>query len=181
MAFLVYERTVDNGIATLKATGTTFSLAGHKLIYKAWEAQGKPINRGWHVGIDELVKLQSDGQQSAETRRLVIDVAPTAARKIGLIELLDVYAYTFGTGDPGEAEWTPLMLRMRDVLYDERAVTPEQKARIIAEIPEPKSDEDFIEFLYLKGHAAGWTWGRNGATNAAFIQKSAREYFRRFF
>jgi len=73
------------------------------------------------------------------------------------------------------------MLRLRDVLYEEREVTPQEKARIIAEIPEPTRQDDFVEFLYLNGDAQRWGWGRNGSTNAVFIQGEARDYFWPFF
>jgi len=35
--------------------------------------------------------------------------------------------------------------------------------------------------LYLNGTDRGWNWGRNGMTNAAFLQNSARDYFRKYF
>ena len=179
MAFLLFERAVVGAKSVLRPTGQHFQLAGYQLIHQAWSESGKPKNRGWQVSADRLIQLHTGGKESYATRRLVIDFDPLASWRIGLIELLDVYAYTHAEGD--EVTLTPLMLRMRDVLYEERPVTPEEKAKTLAEIPEPAQEVDFVEFLYLNGDARRWAWGRNGSTNGAFIQQDARDYFRRFF
>jgi len=76
------------------------------------------------------------------------------------------------------------MLRFRDVYYEEfeTQLVPAQKITILNRLPEYKADSlDFVEFLYLNGDSRSWNWGRNGMTNAAFIQGSARDYFRQFF
>jgi uncharacterized protein YhfF len=94
MAFLIFERLVDAGGATLRPTGQPFSLAGYNLVYRAWEARGRPTDEGWDVSADELVRLVTNGEHTAATRRLIIDFDPNAKRRIGLIELVHVYAYT---------------------------------------------------------------------------------------
>lgn len=182
MAFLIYELTDQAHSPILKPTGETFSLAGHNLIYRAWQKSGQPTDQGWHISADELIRLHSDGQESYGTRRLIIDFDPKAKRRIGLIELLDIYAYTHGYGS-GEASWTPLMLRMRYAFYKEyeSEITEEHKSRIIGTIPLSEDGNDFVEFLYLNGPDKGWNWGKNGMTNAAFLQGDARAYFRKFF
>ena len=76
------------------------------------------------------------------------------------------------------------MLRLTDVFYDEYDPPLDnlQKDEILNGLPEPKPDApDFVEFLYLQGPDRGWNWGRNGMTNAPFLQGDAREYFRQFF
>ena len=76
---------------------------------------------------------------------------------------------------------TPLMLRIRDVHYQEYEpdITDQQKDEIIQQLPEVADDTpDYIEFLYLRGP---WNWGRNGMTTAAFLHEEARDYFRQFF
>jgi hypothetical protein len=182
MAFLMFERIEEGGSVFLRPTNESFSLAGYNLVYKAWVKRGSPTDKGWHVAADELIRLQSDGEQSYETRRLIIDFDPSAKQRIGLIELLDVYAYTHGN-DLGEPLWTPLMIRMRDIFYKEydREISIEEKSQIIRSIPEPLDGDDFVEFLYLNGPDKGWNWGRNGMTNAAFLHGEARTYFRNFF
>lgn len=182
MAFLVYERMSKAGKDILRATGNHFTLGGHSLIYKAWEARGKPKNQGWHVNADELIKLYSGGQASYETMRLIIDYDPNSKTSIGLIELLHVYAYTYAKTD--KVDWTPLMLRLRDVYIcnPKETITKDKKAEMISEIT-PYYSDDYIEFLYLQGDKdkRGWAWGRNGSTNAAFIHGEARKYFKNYF
>ena len=131
-----------------------------------------------------LVRLATNGDHTAATRRLIIDFDPNAKWRIGLIELLHVYAYTYQGKEPGTVEWTPLMLKMRNLFYEEYEqdmLSGEEKTRRIAVLPERPDVSEFVEFLYLNGTRRGWNWGRNGSTNAVFIGDSAREYFRRFF
>jgi hypothetical protein len=182
MAFLVYGRRLNNGIEILKATGEHFSLAGYNLIYSAWERRGKPINQGWHVDATELADIYSGGKKSHEDVSFIIDFDPNATWRIGLIELLDIYVYTYEGNGANEVSWSPLMLRMRDVYYNDSfdQLTAVEKNNIISELT-PQYGEDFIEFLYLNGSDKGWNWGRSGATNAVFLQGEAREYFRQFF
>ena len=180
MAFLVFERVQASRGVVLRPTGEHYQLAGRHLLRKAWESQGRPIERGWHARADDLIKLLSDGAHGYDTRRLVIDFHPTAKHRIGLIEILDIYAYTHASAPPSEPGWTPLMLRLRDVFYEEYdADVTSRKDGIIAELLERPEEPDFVEFLYLQDK--DWNWGRNGSTNAAFLQGNARKYFREFF
>ena len=186
MAFLVFERTKgtsgSDGSVALRPTGESFRLAGYNLIYRAWEKRGQPVDQGWHVSADELIRTYSRDQQTSDTRRLVIDFHPRSRWRIGLIELLDVYAYSWGNNS-AKVAWTPLMLRLRDVFYEEfdDEITPHEKNELIKEIPETNPAPDFVEFLYLNGADKGWSWGMNGRTNAAFLRGDARAYFRQFF
>ena len=146
MAFLIFERTDGNeGSGVIQLTGEHFSLAGYNLIYKAWKKRGQPLDQGWHVSADELIRIDSNGLQTYDTRRMVIDFSPNARWSIGLIELLDVYAYTWGYGS-GKAAWTPLMLRLRDVFYEEyySKITDQQKNEIMQQLPEPNDDSDWL-------------------------------------
>lgn len=183
MAFLIFERTDGNGgSGVLRPTGEHFRLAGYNLIYQAWETRDQPLDQGWHVSTDKLIQIDNNGLQTYDTRRMVIDFDPNARWRIGLIELLDIYAYTWGNGS-GKVAWTPLMLRLRDVFYEEYdpEITDQQKNEIMQQLPEPDDDSDFVEFLYLNGPDKGWNFGSNGRTNAAFLQGEARAYFRQFF
>jgi hypothetical protein len=114
---------------------------------------------------------------------LVVDFHPTAKNRVGLVELLDIYAFTWAYSSRRKASWTPLMLRMRDLFYREyaRPLTKTKRSAIMDRVPEPKSPPEFIEFLYLNGDDKSWNWGRVGATNAVFLQGEARDYFRQFF
>lgn len=179
---MVFERFQEEGERLVRDTRKQFSLAGwnNGLLYKAWEKNGGPLDKGWHVSADELIQIYSGGSQSKSTRMLGIDWNPGWKNGIGLIELLDVYAYTYGNGS-GEASWTPIMLRMRDVLYIED-MDISKKDEILSRVQEPSQKKsDFVEFLYITGNDKYWNWGMNGMTNAAFLEKPAREYFRPFF
>ncbi len=179
MAFLLYRTDGD----FLVKTGLTFSLAGYNLIYRMWESRGKPTDQGWHITRDDLALAHGRSDQPERSNRFVIDFDPKSKRRIGLIELLDIYVYTVAALESGKAAWSCMMLRLRDVLYEEvkDGVSAEEKERRIARIPEPDANQDFVEFLYLNGSDSGWNWGVNGKTNAAFIQGPARNYFREFF
>jgi hypothetical protein len=183
VTFMIFERQQRNGRAVLCPAKESFRLAGYNLMHAAWTSRGSPIKVGWHVNADELIRLHYSGAHDSRSRRFIIDFDPNATRRIGLVELLDVYAFTWGDGSGGP-EWTPLMLRMRDLFYQEYdpQIDPARKAEIIACIDEPDSSTaDFVEFLYLNGPRYGWNWGRNGMTNAAFLNGLARDYFRQFF
>ena len=177
IAFLLYERKTEENTSLLCPTGENYHLAGYNLIYRAWKDHGSPINTGWHVSADELIRLHTNQEHTYDSRRLLIDFHPSSTYRIGIIELLDIYAYTFGNDDL-EAEWTPMMLRLRSILYTEEGpFDKERKASILSELPDGEDSQDIVEFLYL----SGWNWGRNGMTNAAFIEGEARNYFRKFF
>ena len=183
MTFHVYRRESQGTLDVLHLTGEEFSLAGYNLLYSAWEQRGKPIRQGWRISADELIKLYSENTESHDTRRLIIDYHPSNMERIPLIEIQEIFLFNWDGGTPDSVGWTPMMLRLRDVL-DEWSDTPmsqvERKQRMTRlEIEE--YGEDFVEFLYLKGDDGGWNWGRNGATNAVFLNGEARDYFRQFF
>lgn len=179
MTFLVYQ---SDG-SFLEKTGLNFRLAGFNLVHRIWESRGRPTDRGWHISRDDLIANYEPSGKPERPYRFLIDFDPDAKWRIGLVELLDIYVYTFAGTEHGKAKWSPMMLRLRDVLYEEfdGDIPPEEKEKRIARIPEPDSNDDFVEFLYLNGSDQGWRWGMNGMTNAAFIHGPAREYFRQYF
>lgn len=179
MAFMFYERKNGN----LIHTGRYFSLAGYNLIHSLWEKRGKPTNQGWHMSEDDLIKEYTQDKGNIQTNALLIDFHPNARIRLGIIELMDIYAYTYSGATENEAGWTPMMLRLRDVLYEEyeQEISDDEKEEKIKSIKAPTDSDDFVEFLYINGPDKGWNWGRNGMTNAAFIHGPSREYFRQFF
>ena len=179
MAFIVYKK--ENG--KLIAINETFSLAGYNLIYRLWVNRERPTDQGWHISADDLIKVHTEGKESYKTRGLLVDFDPKSKRRIGIIELLDIYIYTFSSTKPDEAGWSPMMLRFRDIMYEEfeKEITLDAKYGKIMEIDDFENKGDFVEFLYLNGSDKGWKWGMNGMTNAAFIQGPAREFFRQYF
>lgn len=179
MAFMFYDRKDGN----LIHTGKYFSLAGYNLIYNLWEKRGKPTNQGWHMSADDLIRESTKNEGTIQTNALLIDFDQNSRIRIGIIELMDIYAYTYSGATAKEAGWTPMMIRLRDVLYEEydKEISDKEKEGRIKSLKEPYNEDDFVEFLYLNGSEKGWNWGRNGMTNAAFVQGPAREYFRKFF
>lgn len=180
MAFLLFERTVAG--AALRPTGASSCLAGHNLLYQEWLAHGFPVDAGWHASTDPLFRILTDGAHDTLSRRLVIDFDPNATWRVGLVELLNVYAYTWGDGQD-RPSWTPLMLRLRDVHYEEfdPPIDQARKAVILADLPEPAPDApDFVEFLYLNGPDRGWNWGEERDDEHGLPARAARNYFRSF-
>lgn len=135
--YLIYERVTVNGVPMISKLNDTFSLAGYNLIYKAWERRGKPLNKGWHVTADDLIQIHTNEQHNSQKMMLVIDFKPKSKNEIGLVQILDVYAYTYSDDakvNP-KPKWTPLMLRLKEVLdvgYDPQK---QQKQNIIALLP----------------------------------------------
>ncbi len=179
MAFMFYERKNGN----LIHTGRYFSLAGYNLIQNLWQKRGKPTNQGWHMREDDLIREYTQGKGNIQTNALLIDFHPNARNRLGIIELMDIYAYTYSGTTEKEAGWTPMMLRLRDVLYEEydQELSDNEKEKKIKSIKAPRGNDDFVEFLYINGPDKKWNWGRNGMTNAAFIHSPARDYFRQYF
>ena len=181
MSFLVFERLQDDqGRTVLRNNGASFSLAGDNLLFKAWKKRGKPLDQGWHVSANELIEIHSSGTATPDTMRLVSDINPNISNSIFLVELLDIYAYTWGYGTD-KAVWTPFMLRLRQILYEEYDDEIIEKEKIFQEVPEPTDSAEYVEFLYLQGDNNSWKFGPSGRTNAALIGGEAREYFRQFF
>lgn len=157
-------------------------LAGYNAIYNLWIKKGKPLNQGWHITLDELIKEVNGGTGDSNTHRLIIDFDPNATWRIGLVEVLDIYIYTYGNG-ADTAIWSPIMLRLRDVLYEEKTIDLKNKGKKIAKFcidKRPFNNDDIFEFLYLQGEEKGWNWGGR-RVNAPFIHKEAREFFKKFF
>jgi hypothetical protein len=187
MTFSIFDKqTRQDKQQVLSATSEIFSIGGRNLLYRAWLARSKPLDAGWRVSRDELLSLHNPDYNETN-KELVIDFDPNAKRKIGLVNLIEIYAYTHSltsrSNQERQASWTPFMLRLGDVFYQEfdHDLTPQEKQTLLREIILPCPQTESIEFLYLRGEKEGWNWGRNGLTNAAFIQGPARDFFRQFF
>ena len=178
MAFLIYRKEFDK----LIAAGEKYMLAGHRLIYTIWQSKNKPVNQGWHISVDELIKAHTNGKESDKTMSFLIDYNPNSKREIGIVELLDIYLYTYASKS-GEVWWSPVMLRLRRILHETSSTDfpPDEIERVKKTMNIPKEDREIVEFLYINGDKDHWNWGMNGMTNAAFIESPAREYFRKFF
>jgi len=182
MPFYLYKRAQDDSRECLGKIGK-ISLGGRNAIFRAWKGRGKMVNRGWHVTGEELIKEADIKVAEGARCSIIIDYDPGAKHRIELLELLDIYVYTYGNTKTGTVWWSPLMLRLRTVWHYEskHAISKEQRIQKIERLCEPKNGPDIFEFLYLQGEDRGWAWGRVGQVNAPLIEKEAREYFKIFF
>jgi hypothetical protein len=179
MAFMLFKKEFgDDGTHYVNAH-QHYKLAGYNLLYKLWEKRSKPVQSGWSVTADDLLKEHGNGF-SSDDFTLVIDFDPNSQQRIGLVEIESIHVFTYG--DNNSVFWSPMMLELRDVYYEEfdEPLLPGKKSNILDRLPSLAPSRDkIVEFLYLQG--AAWSWGRNGSTNAAFIKNDARKFFQSFF
>jgi hypothetical protein len=188
MPFYLYSRTEENkenAIQEVFQQLREVRLAGYNVIYNLWVEKGKPLDRGWEISNTELLNHVAGDQKN---HSIVIDFDPRAKWRIGLVELSDIYAYTYSYGAPnGKAVWTALMLRLRELFYTEFDTdkdineTSAIKKKFSVNKRSEGPDQDIFEFLYLQGNNGGWNWGRVGKVNAVFLDRTARSYFKKFF
>lgn len=180
MPFLIFSKKLENGGTIISYTGNHFKLAGSKsgLIYKTWKKKGRPLEQGWHINADELLREQESGLNS-DNACLVIDRNPNSDTEIGLIMISDIYVYTFSDdNDNNTVGWSPMMLKLKNIHVPPSKKGKEEALKRIVLKDDP---EGIIEFLYLKGDNNSWSWGRNGGTNAAFLHKESLQYFKQYF
>ena len=91
-------------------------LAGHQLTYRAWQNRGRPLNEGWDVSVDELIRLHSNSARNSDSHAFIVDYDPSSRARLALIELLHIYLYTYGDPSNQRATFSPLLLRFRDTL-----------------------------------------------------------------
>jgi len=179
MAFMLFKKERKEAGVYYANAHQSYKLAGYGLLYNLWNKRGKPVESGWSITADELLK-EHDEKISDISHALVIDFDPNSQSRIGLVEIEAIHIYTYG--DKAGAAWSPIMLELRDVYYEEfdQPITPDQKSKTLARVPDFSPDrKKIVEFLYVRGES--WNWGRNGITNAAFIYDDARKYFQKFF
>ena len=164
-----------------------FNLAGNKngLIYKMWVKRGKPVGQGWTATADELLRIYAEEYNylnyNGDECALIVDFHPTSRNRIGLIEIDRIHVYTYGEED--YVEWSPLMLELTEV-YSKNEIEDFSgvlKQHLLSKIEVAPERQKMVEFLYLNGDDYYWNWGKNGTTNAGFLYKDAREYFKIFF
>jgi hypothetical protein len=185
MTFLVYKAITDQGVVRLRpADRAEKNYKLTQLLQHAWDEEKRPVNQGWDVSADKLIRIHSNGNESYQTRRLLNDFHPSSTERIGLVEFLHVYAFTWGDKH-GNPTWVPFMLKGRDTFYKEDydTLSAGDKERVLADLQEfDPNGSEFVEFLYANINKNGnWVWGRTGMTNAAFLHGEAREFFRTCF
>ena len=177
MAFIIFKKEKIKDKLFYIHNDESYKLAGIGLIKNLWEKNKNPINKGWSISANDILKEHRE-EYADDTHSLVIDFHPSSTERIGLIEIEKIHLYTYGKGKT--AYWTPMMLELRDTFYEEdyENLTAEKKRKEINKIKVNDERSQIIEFLYLQGN---WNWGRNGSTNAAFLHEESRNYFKNFF
>jgi hypothetical protein len=187
MSFLQYRRDRQEGAERLTNTGHNFKLAGHNLIYKAWEKKNRPLNKGWHITAGQLIEILSQEkktfsskEETCDTLCLLIDYDPNSKLRIGLAELREIHLFTVRKNESNKAYWSPMLLKLRSVLeiQDVKNWESDKIKEQKKEIRSPKYEKEIIEFLYINGDDEGWNWGKNGMTNGALLYPDAWTYFR---
>jgi len=181
MAFYLYKHEkVTENIAFEIVDGV--SLAGYNVIYNRWKIKGEPRNEGWQIDSDDLVNELQPMVGDAYNPMVLIDYDPSGKGEVVLLQIKDIYAYTYACKDTGEVWWTPIMLRLQKVFgRDLPSALDEKHKRDLISSFNPEYQEEVVEFLYMQGEKKGWIWGRVGMVNAALIPPGAREYFRQYF
>lgn len=180
MPFYLYETFQNNNSYCYKKIRQV-QLAGYNAIYDLWVDNAKPIEQGWHIKADDLIKKTTNDTGNYSSHRIIVDLAPRNKNEIFLLELLDIYLYTYGDQATGKAHWSPLMLRLRDVYYCYSNDEFEDRLKLVNEFYGLQYSEDIFEFLYIQGNDKGFVFGPVGSVNGALIHKDAKNYFKKYF
>ena len=121
----------------------------------------------WHATANDLL---AESGVSAKGHSLIADLKPATRGNVTLMELTDVWGYSY-------AEWTPIALRLES-LYTDRAVGDPERFRQRFH-DEGCSRHPVHQFLYLQGGLRGgsWTWGPVGSVNGVLLWPDALKYF----
>lgn len=169
MPFYLYKKQLTESKEYLFKQERNIQLAGRQTIHSLWNAKNKPRG-GWSMSADELIKTVMQNNGDSASHSIIIDLAP-GRREIAFYELTDIWAYTYFT-DGGQVNWTPLMLKLKEIVEIERRNEFRQSVN--------EQPVFCYEFLYLQGENGGWRWGRNGSVNGALLYSDAFEYFQHF-
>ena len=179
MPAFLYQRSTTGGKRYLNQV-RQISLAGFGALHSLWSSEGKPIDKGWYITAAGLIVYAIGANGKVGDHEIIIDAAPSVKSLVDLVQVVDIHVYTHGN-DAGGASWSNLMLRVKDVCWEE-GVTPDKKTALTKRFEEPSVyGEDILTFLYLHGDARSWNFGRIGQMNGAWLHSQARDYFRRFF
>lgn len=158
------------------------NLAGYNAVFKLWEKKGKPLNRGWNISKEELITYALGKEEEVDLHSAIFDIIPSRKDQVYLLEVLDIYLYTYREEKTERARWSNLMLRLSEIFGKEKIESEEEKAGLTREFPFKRwPEENIYTFLYLKGEEGSWNWSRLGQMNGALIFKEAQAYFKEFF
>jgi hypothetical protein len=182
MAIYLYQQINTDGKIIFKQVGTT-PLAGHNIIYNQWKKKGEPKNEGWHISFTDIESELIDKISPCNRPALLIDYDPGGEEEVVLLQVIDIYPYTYADRETGLIWWSPMMLKMKKVYYHKLTgpINPDQRQNLIITFDLHDHNEEFVEFLYVQGEKGGWSWGKTGRVNAALIPPEARKHFQKYF
>lgn len=178
-AYLFQKFKDSNGIRYVKEK--RIPLAGHNAIQNLWVKKDRPFEKGWAISSEELIKYVLNKNDTEKKYSIIIDSAPSVNTKIDYKELHDIHLYTFKNQHEDKADWSVILLRVRDV-YGRTDIKEEERSSANNQFYFEEYDKNLIySFLYLHGDYRGWNWGRLGQMNGAWIYPNARKYFSKIF
>jgi hypothetical protein len=182
MAIYLYQYTIEGGSTHFELLGEA-QLAGANAIFHIWQQKGEPRNQGWHINSNDLSNHFKDKVPAGSCPTVVIDYDPRGKEEIVLLQILDIYPYTYANKNTGEVWWSPMMLRMKKIFGKQPSapINVDERHGLIAKFDLYDFDEEIVEFLYVQGKKGGWNSGMVGRVNAALIPPEARMYFRKYF
>ncbi|HUT32732.1 MAG TPA: hypothetical protein VNE39_04555 [Planctomycetota bacterium] len=121
----------------------------------------------WHATAGDLL---AEAGIRARGHAVVVALKPTVKGNLSLLELTDVWGYSY-------AEWTPLALRLETLFVDRSVADPARFQQRFTD--EGCGRTPVHEFLYLRGGLRGgaWTWGPVGSVNGVLLRPDALGYF----
>lgn len=168
MSFMLYHINGESGrvqykfVRGIRLAGKSGVLA---TITRSLNAE-KRIPLKWHASAKKIVQMLGG---SPTEQAIVFDAKPSAAGKVSLYRLLDVWGFSY-------ANWTPLALRFRVLFADRKEANPFAFKNAFID---PATDHSLVgEFLYVQGGVTegSWNWGKTGRANGALLWSDALEY-----
>src|SRR5579862_4406676 len=94
MAFILFKKEHTATGMYYSDARQGYKLAGYNLLYKLWNKRSKPMECGWSVNADDLLREHGEGLNGNDYA-LVIDFHPDAKHRIGLVEIEAIHIYTY--------------------------------------------------------------------------------------
>jgi hypothetical protein len=168
MPFLLYHISGESGreqykfVRGIRLTGLSGPLA---LLSRSLNVD-KRLPFTWHVSAKKIIQILKG---SPTEQAIVLDLKPRSTGKVSLYRLLDVWGVSY-------ANWTPLALRLRALIADQKEANPFAFKNSFAD---PGTDHSLVgEFLSVRGGVSEgtWNWGKLGRTNGVLLSCDAFNY-----
>ncbi|MBN1472895.1 MAG: hypothetical protein JW925_14065 [Syntrophaceae bacterium] len=152
-------------------------IAGYNVIHHYWIERSRPLNKGWEITADEVIRYVTKNDGNIMNYSIVIDSAPSLKDIIDLKEVHDIHLYTYKNEKENKADWSVLCLRVHDIYYQKNVSEVDINCNKNEFQPDKQKNGLIYSFLYLHGDRRSWNWGRLGQMNGAWIYPEARQYF----